>query len=121
MCNLRGERPSSQGHNADGAKGPDCNAHREHKSTLQEQGSCCLNTQDSANAKHIMHHDETIAKGTVHSHGSNSRSCLGVKALAKAGPTGGKRQRAATEAHVVTDNCGELPLAVWQQGKRART
>ncbi len=121
MCNWSRERPSSQGHNADGAQGPDCNAVREHKSTSQEQGSCCLNTQDSANAEHIMHQDETIAKETAHSHGSDSRSCLGVKTPAKAGPTGGKRQRAASEAHVVTDHRGELHLAVTQQGKRART
>lgn len=113
--------PASQGHNADGAQGPDCKALREHKSTPQEQGSCCKNTQDSANAEHIMHHSETIVKGTAHSRGSDSWSCLGVKAPAKAGPTGSKRQRAASEAHVVTDNCGELPLAVTQQGKRART
>jgi len=68
-----------------------------------------------------MHPNEALAKGAAHSHGSDSRSCLEVKTPAKAGPTGGKRQRAASEAHVVTDNCGELPLAVSQQGKRART
>ena len=67
-----------------------------------------------------MHHHE-IAKGTAHSHGSDSWSCLGVKTPAKAGPTGGKRQRAGSEAHAVQDNRGELHEAVTQQGKRART
>ena len=121
LCNLSRECPSSQGRNAGGAQGPDCNTLREHKSTPQEQGSCCLNTEDSAGAEHIMHHKETIAKGTAHSDGRDSQSCLGMKTPAKAGPTGGKRQRAASEAHVVTDNRGELRLAVTQQGKRART
>ncbi len=108
------KRPSSQRQNADGAQEPDCDAYRERKSILQEQDSCCLNTQDSANAEHSMHHDETIAIGIAHSHGHDSQSCLGMKTPAKAGPTGGKRQRAASEAHVVAENRGEL-------GKRART
>ena len=120
ICKLSRERPSSQGHNADGAQGPDCSAVREHKSILQVQDSCCLNRQESANAEHIMHHHER-AKGTAHSHGSDSWSCLGVKTPAKAGPTGGKRQRAGSEAHAVQDNRGELHEAVTQQGKRART
>ncbi len=120
MGNMSRECPSSQDHSADDAQRPDFKALREHKSAPQQQGSCCLNTQDSADAEHIMHHNESVAKGTVHSHGSDSRSCLGMNTPAKAGPTGGKRQRAASEIHVVTDNREELHLAVTQQGKRAR-